>query len=55
LAKIEAMSFYVRVLSFITSLHCITQTEEPVKADVISKNGLKGKRRERILSEVIYV
>ncbi|TRU82125.1 MAG: DNA polymerase beta [Microcystis novacekii Mn_MB_F_20050700_S1] len=26
-----------------------------VKADVISKNGLKGKRRERILSEVIYV
>ncbi|NCQ93753.1 MAG: DNA polymerase beta [Microcystis wesenbergii Mw_QC_B_20070930_S4] len=26
-----------------------------VKADVISKNGLKGRRRERILSEVIYV
>jgi hypothetical protein len=26
-----------------------------VKADIISKNGLKGKRRERILSEVIYV
>ena len=26
-----------------------------VKADVISKNGLKGNRRERILSEVIYV
>ncbi|ACK68764.1 DNA polymerase beta domain protein region [Gloeothece citriformis PCC 7424] len=26
-----------------------------VKADVISKNGLKGKRREKILSEVIYV
>ena len=26
-----------------------------VKTDVISKNGLKGKRRERILSEVIYV
>ena len=26
-----------------------------LKADVISKNGLKGKRRERILSEVIYV
>jgi predicted nucleotidyltransferase len=26
-----------------------------LKADVISKNGLKGRRRERILSEVIYV
>ncbi|GBF82130.1 nucleotidyltransferase family protein [Aphanothece sacrum] len=26
-----------------------------VKTDVISKNGLKGKRKERILSEVIYV
>ncbi len=26
-----------------------------VKADVISKNGLKGKRKERIMSEVIYV
>ena len=26
-----------------------------IKADVISKNGLKGKRKERILSEVIYV
>jgi hypothetical protein len=26
-----------------------------VKADVISKNGLKGTRRERILAEVIYV
>ncbi|NCS04226.1 MAG: nucleotidyltransferase family protein [Microcystis aeruginosa G13-07] len=26
-----------------------------VKADVIIKNGLKGRRRERILSEVIYV
>ena len=29
LTKIEAMSFCVRVLSFITPLHCITQTEEP--------------------------
>lgn len=27
----------------------------PVKADVISKNGLKGKRKEKLLSEVIYV
>jgi len=26
-----------------------------LKADVISKNGLKGRRRERILSEFIYV
>lgn len=26
-----------------------------IKADVISKNGLKGNRRERILSEVIYI
>lgn len=26
-----------------------------LKADVISKNGLKGKRKEKILSEVIYV
>jgi uncharacterized protein len=26
-----------------------------VKADVVSKNGLKGKRKEIILSEVVYV
>lgn len=26
-----------------------------IKADIISKNGLKGHRKERILSEVIYV
>ncbi len=26
-----------------------------IKADIISKNGLKGARRERILSEVVYV
>jgi len=30
LAKIEAMSFYIRVSSLITPLYCITQTEEPV-------------------------
>ncbi|WP_216628768.1 type II toxin-antitoxin system HicA family toxin, partial [Microcystis aeruginosa] len=29
LAKIEAMSFYIRVPSLITPVHCITQTEEP--------------------------
>jgi len=26
-----------------------------VKADIISKNGLKGARREQILSEVVYL
>jgi hypothetical protein len=31
LAKIEAMSFYIRVSSLITPLHRITQTEEPEK------------------------
>jgi len=39
------MSFCVRVLSFITPLHCITQTEEPKKAkeelDIIMEKVLK--------------
>jgi hypothetical protein len=30
LAKIAAMSFYIRVSPLITPVHCITQTEEPV-------------------------
>ena len=29
MAKIEAMSFYIRVSPLITPVHCITQTEEP--------------------------
>jgi len=29
LAKIEAMSFYIRGETLITPVHCITQTEEP--------------------------
>ncbi|MFN7247951.1 MAG: hypothetical protein ACK5UO_15190 [Microcystis sp.] len=31
MAKIEAMSFYIRVSPLITPVHCITQTEEPKK------------------------